>query len=203
MAIEFDEEGEREGGGEGTEEGEESVCDEHNMMNTSLLRVYSDNATSNYSTPTSRASDSITLSDTHSGRHGIETVPLTGVEVDDSIENESIPTNLSSIQESPLSHVMSGDDHVIPGDDCHMTGNSDHVIRQSEDSTLCGGDDGVLVEGRVRGDRGGSCDGVGGDGVKVVREEVGKDKRSKLKKVTFSPDVIDKQPKTSILKVNY
>ena len=209
------------------EEGEEEE-EELNMMNNSLLQVYrGSNMVATSPDVTSGNQDSI-VSDSHSGsqedsfwnemepamvstpnsRGSLETeVPFiidergSPIAVIDTSSTVAAGTLLSNLTADD-SHVTPCDGHVTPcdshvtADENHMTGTQTfgsvrvHPVMSSTDEIA--GSESV-------------CSGASWEGVREGRGEVGgggteSGERHKLKKVTFAPDVVDKQS-ASFLKV--
>ena len=154
---------------------EEETHDDHNMMNNSLLLVYADECAVpilDLTSGTASMSDSHACSDEDASLNEIQTAIVPS------------PVNVLEgvCSGELLSHMTTTDGHVIAGDS-HVTTGDTHVKSSTSttDVTACSG-------GSVR----------MGRGEEVERGRVDIEERRTLKKVTFAPDVVDKQPKTAL-----
>ena len=161
-------------------EEEVETRDELNMMNNSLLQVYAEECP----VPAlDLTSDPAGVSDSQACSH------------DDALQSATVPCPMNASEgvcsDELLSHVSTTDSHVIAGvshvttGDTHMTA-SDSVVPAlsstiATDMTVCSG--GSVSVGR---------------GEEVERGGADTEERRRLKKVTFAPDVVDKQPKAPL-----
>ena len=165
-------------------EEEEKTRDEHNMMNNSLLQVYADECLvpiPDLTSDPNSVSDSQACSHDNALQDGIESATAPSpLNVSEGVCSDELLSHVTSTD----SHVIAGDSHVTTGD-THVTA-SDGVIPAlrstiTTDVAVCSG-------GSVR----------VGRGEEVERGGADIEEKRRLKKVTFAPDVVDKQPKTPL-----